>query len=57
LRDYDITLCRAEQASRVKKKLEAYKKEKKLDGDELQALVHSKSKAAGGLFKWVTCTD
>jgi dynein heavy chain len=39
LKEYDITTCRADQASRAKKLLDQYKKQAKLDGDELQQYV------------------
>jgi hypothetical protein len=32
-------------------------KETGLSGDELQQHMNTKSKAAGGLFKWATSTD
>ena len=57
LQEYDIATARVDQAQRCKKLLKNLKKEQEKDGDELQAYMDSKSKAAGGLFKWATSTD
>lgn len=46
-----------EQANRAKEKIKALEKETGMKGDELANFVMLKSKAAGGLFKWVLSTD
>ena len=57
LKSYDITTCTREMAQRAKKYITDFKKEAKLDGNELQEFVNTKSQAAGGLFKWAISTD
>jgi len=57
LKEYDISKAKSDQANRCKQLLKALRNETKLDGDELQKHMDSKSKAAGGLFKWAVSTD
>jgi dynein heavy chain len=58
LQEYDIATARPDQAARCKKLLKQLRKDQGTDDpDELQKYMDSKSKAAGGLFKWATSTD
>lgn len=58
LQEYDIATARPDQAARCKKLLKQLRKDQGTeDPDELQKYMDSKSKAAGGLFKWATSTD
>jgi len=51
-----VSKLKNDQASRVKKKLTTLEKEMGQTGKELQALITTKSRAAGGLFMWVIST-
>ncbi len=57
LKEYDISKAKSDQAARCKALLKALRNETKLDGDELQKFMETKSKAAAGLYKWATSTD
>jgi len=57
LKAYPIEKAKGDQANRFKSLFNAIKKETGKEGDELQEYMNSKSKAAGGLFKWATSTD
>lgn len=57
LKNYKIGEASKGQADRFKSFMKGVKKEAGKDGDELQAYMDNKSKAAGGLFKWATSTD
>jgi len=57
LKSYAIEKAKGDQASRYKSLYNSLKKEYAKEGEELQAHMDSKSKAAGGLFKWARSTD
>jgi len=57
LQNYDISKTKTDQANKAKKKLAQLIKEQGHEGAELQAIILTKSKAAGGLFGWCVATD
>ena len=57
LKTYDISKAKSDQAKRCKDLLKNLRKEQGSDPVKLQEYMDSKSKAAGGLFKWATSTD
>lgn len=57
LKEYEVSKTKADAASRAKKKYNQLVKDLGVgEGEELQALIKSKSVATGGMFKWCDST-
>jgi dynein heavy chain len=57
LKEYEVSKTKADGANRAKKKYQQLVKDLGVgEGDELQALIKSKSVATGGMFKWCSST-
>lgn len=56
LKTYQVEKTKGDQAGRARKKMNALIKEQNATGSELQAIINTKSLAAGGLYKWCDST-